>query len=71
MTLFLPMQDIFNVLFISRFSNDQLGEDRIRVLIGAVDYIDINSFMFGINSDCAVGLVNVLIKAFIITDIIR
>lgn len=53
-----PIQDILSASFFSRFSDDtlgSLGQDRITALMNAAGYIDINTFMFGLDSDCAVG----------------
>lgn len=56
-----PIQDILSALLFSRFSDDtlgSLGQDRITALMNAVGYLDIKTFMFGLDSDCAVGLAN-------------
>lgn len=61
MALFQSIQDIFSTLFLSRFSDENLGnlgQDRLIALINAVGYINVNNFMFGLDSDCAVGLAN-------------
>lgn len=53
-----PIQDILSALLFSRFTDDTLstlGQDRVTTLLNAVGYIDINTFMFGLDSDCAVG----------------
>lgn len=58
MTIFQSIQDIFSTLLLSRFSDDtlgSLGQDRVTTLMNAAGYIDINTFMFGLDSDCAVG----------------
>ena len=54
-----PIQDILSALLFNRFSDDNLGtlgQDRISALMNAVGYLDIKTFMFGLDSDCAVGL---------------
>lgn len=54
-----PIQDIFSALFFSRFTGDgldTLGQDRLLTLKNAIDYLNISTFMFGLDSDCAVGL---------------
>lgn len=56
-----PIQDILSALLFNRFSEDNLatlGQDRITTLMNAVGYLDIKTFMFGLDSDCAVGLAN-------------
>lgn len=54
---FFPViQDIFSTLLFSRLSSDELGSDRTTALTNAIDYLDINTFMFGLDSNCAVGL---------------
>jgi hypothetical protein len=59
--LFQPINDLITTTLLNRFSGanfGSLGQDRGVAMMNAIGYIDINSFMFGVNSDCAVGLVN-------------
>jgi hypothetical protein len=56
-----PIQDILSALLFSRFTDDTLstlGQDRVTTLLNAVGYININTFMFGLDSDCALGFAN-------------
>jgi hypothetical protein len=53
-----PIQDILSALLFSRFTDDTLsalGQDRVTTLLNAAGYININTFMFGLDSDCAIG----------------
>ena len=59
MILYQPVNEIVTTQLLSRFSDanlGSLGQDRITTLINAIGYININSFFFGLNSNCAVGL---------------
>ena len=54
-----PISDIISTLFSSRFSDDNLaslGKDRMTTLMNAVSYVDIKTFMFGLDSNCIVGV---------------
>ena len=58
MILYQPTNEIFSTIFLNRFSDTNigtLGQDRIKTLINAIGYININTFIFGLNSDCAVN----------------
>jgi hypothetical protein len=61
MALVQPIRDIFDRLLLSRFSDanlSSLGQDRIITLVNAVRYINIETFFFSLDSNCAVGLEN-------------
>jgi hypothetical protein len=56
-----PIQDILSTMLFSRFTEhtlSSLGQDRVTTLLNAVGYINIHTFMFGLDSDCALGLAN-------------
>ncbi|MEO7497283.1 MAG: hypothetical protein ABIT83_16715 [Massilia sp.] len=58
---FPPIQDIFSVLFLSRLSGDDLGDDRATTMENALQYLDMRSIFFGLDPQCAVGIANCVI----------
>jgi len=58
--LFHSIQDIFSTFILRRFPYDlaNLGQDRVTTFLNAVSYTNLSTFLFGLNSDCAVGLAN-------------
>jgi len=52
-----PLQSV-GLFFIDRFSNGNLGGDRSETFTNALGYLDFKTFLFGINGDCAVRLVD-------------
>ena len=44
--------------FFTTAAPESLGQDRITMMHNAINYLNLRSFMFGLDSDCAVGLAN-------------
>ena len=59
-----PIQDLFHTLFITRFGSGQLGDDRLGMFNNAVSYLNIHTFFFGLDSDCAAGLASCADKGY-------
>jgi hypothetical protein len=67
LALFEPISDIISTLLSSRFSDDNLanlGKDRMTTLMNAVSYLDMKTFMFGLDSNCIVGVSSCLDLGF-------
>lgn len=59
-----PLQELFSVLFLDRFSSGDLGNDRMESFQNGIDYLNLTSFFFGLDGECAVGLANCFDKGF-------
>lgn len=59
-----PIKELFHALFISRFYDGQLGDDRLGMFGNAINYLSLQAFLFGVDSDCAAGLVSCTSKGY-------
>ena len=59
-----PFRDFFETLFVDRFRTGTLGDDRVASFWVGIELIDMRTFFFGLDSDCAVGLANCVEKGY-------